>query len=99
MINGMKNVIENINIICITIILDGVKQRICEVESRSFYTIQQEENKENGMKSLKKAYINYTKKKKKILYYRSPRSRREGEWGKSLFKEIMAETSQHWGEM
>ena len=65
MINGMKNVIENINIICITIILDGVKQRICEVESRSFYTIQQEENKENGMKSLKKAYINYTKKKKK----------------------------------
>ena len=26
--------------------------------------LQQEENKENGMKSLKKAYINYTKKKK-----------------------------------
>lgn len=51
------------------------------------------------MKSLKKAYINYTKKKKKILYYRSPRSRREREWSKSLFKEIMAETSQHWGEM
>lgn len=68
MINGMKNVIENINIICITIILDGVKQRICEVESRSFYTTQQEEKQRKWNEKFEESLHKlYQKKKNPVL--------------------------------
>ena len=61
----MKNVIENINIICITIILDGVKQRICEVESRSFYTTQQEEKQRKWNEKFEESLHKLYQKKKK----------------------------------